>query len=722
MPKLVETKRVPSASDYLYPSDLLAMWHLGIRPESSCAVDTETSGLFVDDGARMSTVSIGFTDVAGAWTDIIESRNPEGWNGGIFSRVMSVVDDELSVPVVTFAWPHDQGVADTGKAEDTGYLTMWPDADNLPEHEWLALIAWLKLVGASTGLDFHHAKFDLHICEAGCRRWPGIGVDLSPYCVWDTQNGVSLLWPTGPKVWNHKLHREVPTTSLKPTSMWLWGEGETDEQQVIQQYLRKNKLPAGRWDLMPWSVIAKYAEHDANLTVRLKLRQLRDIERGLAGQWLTGENGKLTVMEAMQRRMDVSLMLFRIERRGLPFNMEGARDAAVMLQERQRGLEAQLPFKPHTLPAAKKFWFDKDNAAGLKLTALAETPTGAAQVNEMIIDKMIAKGVKGAEQWRDIQKIKTADERWYSGYASMTGSDGRLRCSVRQNGTVSSRFSVERVQLQAVPHDYRLSGYSVLEGIPTPRALIAEGVPEGWELWELDLAQAELRVAALFAGCTPMLELIHAGEDLHAATARALFRSSPDDDKWGFHRNVSKRGNFSLIFGSGPESFQDDLEKQTGIRLSLNEATVLVKDWNALYPDFKRAIYKHKGVVEERMSRNKGVGWIETANGERRWFVPGEETHKAFNQRVQPSLAQFGIDWWLWSERYLVEQYSDAPINGLVGRVGMVMTIHDSQILLLPKGEGEKHVKVIVDYGVKLWQDRFPGVPGDIDAKRWGAK
>ena len=721
MPKLpTKVKKEQVVGAVILPSHLLALWHRGVRPESSTSCDTETSGLFVDDGARMSTVSLAFTDVAGAWVDIV-GEGTTLWNGGMYERVMSVIDDDLSVPVVTFAWPYDQGVADTGKKEDNGYLTMWPDADNLPESEWLALGEWLMLVGEARGLDFHHAKFDLHIINAGCRRWPGVGFDLSPYAKWDTQNGVSLLYPTGPKIWSHKLHREVPTTSLKPTATYFWGEGESDEQQVIQAYLRKNKLPAGRWDLMPWSIIGKYAGHDANLTTRLKLRQVRDIELGRAGQWLTGENGKLTPMEAMQRRMDVSLMLFRTERRGLPFDVGGALEASQLLYSRQAELEAQLPFKPYTLPAAKRFWFDKDNPNGLKLKALAETPTGAPQVNEMIIDKMIAREIQGAEQWRDIQKVSTANDRWYAGYSSMTGSDGRLRCSVRQNGTVSSRFSVERVQLQAIPHNYRLSGYSVLEGIPTPRALIASGVPKGWKLWELDLAQAELRVAALYAGCTSMLELIHAGEDLHSATARALFRASEDDDNWGFSRNVSKRGNFSLIFGVGWETFQADLEKQTGIRLSETETRVLVKDWNALYPDFKRAIYAHQNTVERRMAANNGVGWTETVNGERRWFVPGEETHKAFNQRVQPNLAQFGIDWWLKSEKYLMDIYGDEPISGSIGRVGLVMMIHDSQVLLLPDtADGERQVQQVVDFGVELWNERFAGVPGGVDAKEWG--
>lgn len=702
------------------PSDLLRMWHDGLKPKDAVSVDTETSGLFVDDGARMSTVSVSWIDDDGTWAGVLDTHS---WGGGIQEYREWVIDDELRLPLVALAWPFDQGVSGTGKAEDAGYLTMWPDADNQPEGEWRALLEWLALVGADVGLTMHHAKFDLHICEAGCRRWPGIGVDLADYVTWDTQNVCALLYPKH-IVWVPRIKGYQQTTSLKPTSEILWGEGETDEQKVIQAYLRKHKLPPGRWDLMPWDVVSKYAMDDASKTARLKRRQLRDMELRGFGSWLTGENKKLSKEEATGRRLATSLMLRRIERRGLPFAVDSAQNYSTLLQQRQKELTHLLPFSPPTLPAAKKFWFGKREDGGMGLSPYATTGTGEPSVTEDVIDRMVVLEVQGASEWRNIQKAQTADSRWYQGWAQMVGSDGRLRCSIRQNGTVSSRFSVERIQLQAIPHNYKLSGFSALEGIPTPRALITEGVPNGYKLWELDLSQAELRVAALFAGCRRMLEAIANGDDLHGLATQELFNVFPGDDAWDEYRNIAKRANFSLIFGIGPDALQANIAKYTGIVLPLEQVQKIVKDWNALYPEFKRAIYRTKDRVEARMADNEGYGWVDLINGERRWFLPGEETHKAFNQRVQPNLAQFGIDWWLWSENYLMDQYSDDiyyNADDWVGRVGMVLTIHDSQLLLLPDTpEGAAHVDVIKAKGRELWSEWFVGVPGDIDAKEWG--
>jgi len=680
----------------MLPSELLAQ---RVIPTSPVALDTETSGLYVDDGARVAVVSV-------AWVSEKPSTvSPKPREAVVGSLGLEVISEARKETIISFAWAFDQGVSGTGKPEDPGSLDF-DQAKNLDKSEWDALKEWLALVGPEVGFVFHHAKFDLHLMAAGVRRWPGEGIDLSKWTVWDTQNVCHLIWP------------ESKTTSLKPTSQRLWGIEETNESEMVRDYLRQTKLPTGRWDLVPWELIGPYADQDARLTLRLYFRQIEDIEEGLV-DWL--ENP----YDQIHRRLMTSLMLYRIERRGLPFDAVTALKMGKEIDTRTAILEKQLPFSPPTLPAAKHYWFGTGTKAGIEglgLPPYSVTANGGPQLNAQIIDKMVADGVPFAKTWRDLQKLNTTGSRWYEGWASMIGPDGRLRASIRQNGTVSSRFSVERVQLQAIPHDYRLSSHSALDGIMTPRQLIAKGVPDGWQLWELDLAQAELRVAALFAKCERMLTLIRAGEDLHGDAATQLFGVTPDSPDWGKMRNVAKRANFSLIFGVGADKLQADIEAQTGLALGISEVKRLVRDWNNLYPEFQKAIRFHMAKVEERMNEHpKGLGWITTYNEERRWFQPAEETHKAFNQRVQPSLAQFGLDWWLKVEADLMKELGDDPIEG-VGRVGMVLMIHDSMVLLLPKGpEGEAMAQKARQTGIELWGDTFPGVPGDIDAKKWGS-
>lgn len=710
MPKLKKEPVVQGTAleQAILPSQLLAMFNDGMQPVESPAWDTETSGLWADSGARVSTVSVAFTDPRGEWKYV------SGVTWGI-----EEIAPGYEVPIVSVAWPFDQGKE--GKPEDNGQAMLWAEAENLDQEEFEALNEWLRVCGVLVGLTAHNAKFDLEKQRVGCRRWPGVGVELVDYVKWDTQNVNALLWPLQP-------------TSLKPTCVRLFGKEWADEGAKIKAYLAKSKLPAGRWDLMPWSVVGPYADTDARITKMLELRQKWDIAQGEAGSWLHDEgqfpgdkDPRDGVYKAADRRLEQMKVLYKMERRGLPYDEVGSREAGTECRVRAKGIAERLPFAPATDTEAKKFFFsDGITSKGverLDRIPYSLTDKGAPSLTAEILGRMVADRVPHAEIWAEYNKITTAASMWYEGYADKIGTDGRLRTCFRQNGTRSSRVSVERVNLQAIPQDYRLSDYSILDGIPTPRQLIAAAVPVGWRIYELDLEQAELRVGAMFAECTSMIEMITEGVDLHDYTTKNLF---PDVDptsplfksKW---RQVGKRGNFSLGFGSGGPTFQAMVSKETGIRLTDQESTRIVRDWNSLFPEFGVAITKHMRVVEKRQARF-GNGWIDYVTGERRWFQQYEEAHKAFNQRVQGNLGQFGIDWMIETERYLgnhAELRKRAEAEG-VGESGLVLTIHDSQVLLLPDDDfGRELASTCAGFGQALWGKMFPGIVGGVDYHEW---
>lgn len=661
--------------------------------------------------------------------------------------------------VLSFAWPYDQGARGTGKPEDDTASILahgrggmlgdlnWtpdkpePDSANLDRSEWSQLTTWLSDVGRKVGLTMHNAKYDIHMMKAGVRGYDWAGVDLIDLVDWDTQGGADI-WVSWRTADSGK-----PTTSLKPNSAWLWGVYEADEKTVISTYLKKNKLPAGRWDLMPWRVIAKYADQDARLTARY--RRWQEVEqkrvfKSRSGEqyaergWTAGYSPK-----AFERRMKTMKMLTRVERRGLPFDAALAQETSRELDTRIAEVEAKLQSElgQVTLPVAKHYWFGsgdklvgpkgaKRDVRGLGLADYGKTHDGAPIVDQATLAKMRRDGYPLVEEWMDYKKLTDAKSRWYDGWANRAGADGRLRTGFRQNGTASGRFSVEEIQLQAIPADYKVKG-GPLAGLQTPRDLIEAGVPDGYGLWEMDLAQAELRVAADMAGCTRMLEMIALGEDLHGYTARELFGVDEDDPRWGEYRQVAKRGNFSLIFGVGWETFAATLWKEAGVDWGEQQTRSMINAWNDLYPEYRAAIKRHEQTVMNRY-RKYGVGWIsDKTTGERRWFTKWDieyynpkknrleyGAHKAFNQRVQPALAQYGIDRWLAEEDYLTarakrEQWDPGS--------GLVLMVHDSSVLLLPNEVGEEVTRDLKDAGESLWGERFPGLPGGLDISRWSA-
>lgn len=684
------------------------------------ATDTETSGLFADDGARVSTASIAWEDADGVWAEWANR-----WDNVTYG--LETIADTTDQPdgvayqtyIVSVAWPFDQGT--DGKPEGIGQdgsaqVALFGEGENLDQGEWEELLGLLRV----HDLIMHNGPFDCEKYRVGVRRWPGVGVELINHLVWDTQNVNDLLWRLYP-------------TSLKPTVARIFGSEWADEAALVKRYLAKAKLPAGRWDLMPWDVIRTYADTDARITLMLKLRQVWEIDANAAGKWLWDEgeypgdiDPRDAVYDKIERRLQQCKDMYAMTRRGIPYDEVTSRFAADECRKRAAKVAERLPFGT-TDAKAKHFFFEPGTTDKgvdcLDLVPYAVTDKGAPSLTAEILGRMVNDGVPHADVYAEYRRLDNAASMWYEGYANAIGQDGRLRAYFRVNGTRSTRSSVERVNLQAIPQDYRLSDHAALDGIITPRGIIANAVPEGWRLYELDLAQAELRIGTMIAKCKLMEEMIRNDEDLHTFTTKALFPKIPEDNplfksKW---RQVGKRGNFSLMFDAKGPTFKAMVSKETGIILEDHEAVRIVYDWNRLYPEFSRAVLRHQRVVEKRQSQN-GFAWIDLVNGERRWFHEYEEAHKAFNQRVQANLGQFAIDWMRETERFLSENRAlqRKAAKDQIGEPGLLLTVHDSQILLLPDDAlGENLARECANTGVRLWDQMFPRIPGGVDFKRW---
>jgi DNA polymerase I-like protein with 3'-5' exonuclease and polymerase domains len=594
--------------------------------------------------------------------------------------------------VVSVAFPFNQGVE--GKPEDNGQPALWGEDVNLPWPEWRELLAWLR----GRPLIMHNGPFDCLQMKAGVgvpKGWRG--VELIDQVVWDTM------------IVNKELDPLLPT-GLKPTAVNLWGEQEGDENKQIKSYLRKAKLPAGRYDLVPWDIIGPYAAKDAELTLRLFFRQIERIQAGEA-RW-----------DWIDREFQIMRILYAMTSRGLPYDAAASLDAAHLLGKRKRELEKRLPFRPTDVSAKQYFFGDpaETTAKGVECLGLipySTTEKGSPQLTAEIVGKMVEEQIPHAQVWADWSKLDTAISMWYAGYAEAIGPDGRLRTHFRQTSVKSGRFSVERINLQAVPHNYRLGGFKVLEGVPTPRDLIAQGFGAlpGWSAWEVDLAQAELRVAAVTAKCVRMLELIHEGADLHGDGVREMFHVDKDDERWFQLRQAMKRGNFSLIFGVGWRKLQADIAKNTGLVLTDRDAEQFVKEWNRIYPEYQRAIWQYS----QRVAKSSKVDLI---NGRARWYATHEDWHSAYNQYVQSSLAEFGKDWMIATEDLLTrEKIQERASDEGIGGAGLLLVVHDSQVLLLPDDTGPALVEQIQGWAAEVGTEWFK-VPMAADAARWNEK
>lgn len=628
------------------------------------AVDVETSGLHPDDGARISVVSVAwFEDAANFSRRLPQVQIPSRYQEAPSDlRETPTGATETQFVALSAAWPFAQG----------------PDEDALDagQDAWDRLMQFLEQAGG--GLVNHNLRFDL--LQLANLAKPGYaGRDLIHRAVADTWVNAQELWPT------------LPSLALKNLAVWLFGGQADEEKRALQPYLGRKSDP--RFDLVPWQVMRPYATADVELVQNLHYVQCRLFaESSLSARFVDLEMRSLRA-------------LARMELKGLPYAVEASHQAASTLTTSIDELTERLPFKP-TPQGSKDYFFGE-----LGLTPTEFTATGKPSLPASLVDRLATQGVPNAADLATLNRYRSARSKWYVPFADRAGSDGRVRTSFRHvRGTKSGRFSASRINLQAVPADYRLK-----LPVPTPRQLVAQAVRDlpptslgRMGLWELDLAQAELRVAALYSGCTPMLDAIEHDRDVHSETASQLFDATPDHPEWTRFRQLAKRSNFSLIFGAGPRTFHQALVAE-GEEMTYRQVQDLVYSWRDLYPQFGSAIESAQEFCET-------YGFVDGVLARPRYYAPGEDAHSSFNQVVQSSLATYGKLWLADTDAYLA---SDQVADQLPGGAGLVLVVHDSQDLLLPEDLAPQVLDHVLRSSRRIWDSLFPGVGGGAEAERW---
>ena len=672
-----------------------------LAADTILSVDTETSGLHVDDGARVSVVSMAWWDAWPASPQSIDSR-------GVKTQVFAF-DHGYDTPLGPKHVDLSKFAIKTRKQMTPSLFDVDIDAaPNLPPDDYYELMEWLM----QFPLSFFNAKFDLHILDTGLRGMESRTVpDLSRQVIWDGLVVNPVLWP------------EFPSQALKSTCGRLYGIEETRQQQDLEKWLKGH---GKRYDLAPWSLMEPYAGQDANLTHRLYETQLDVIESGEIGT-------PHTVQTVCEREVDLAIALYRMERRGLGYNSEKSLDEAERLYQAAHTAEQNFcTQQQHEFPeryptirsvprltehTARAFWFNKrtDSPPGLGIPVIRETDGGAASVAKEVVRELIEREAPGAVDYEAYNKCTTAASMWYSGWAKLAGPPDRnhhadlderwprLRTNYRQSrtqedrdegGTISGRLAVQRLQLQAVPHDYQLP---VLDPpLVSVRELM---VPDpGFVLWELDISQAEFRVAAGVSNCKKMTAAMQDdGWDAHDSTTMEVFHIDKSHHQWSFYRNVGKRLGFGMIYGAGAETIRRQVEQYTGQRPTTGEMDKWLKAFRGTYPELGRASRRAELWAERRRR-------VPLAGGRDRWFSPYEPTHKAFNAQIQGGVA---------------EMMKVAMIDVEASHPGiMLLQIHDSIVVEIRPDAVDQLIPTLQRRIAAPFEEAF-SVPFRVDAKQW---
>jgi DNA polymerase-1 len=262
-------------------------------------------------------------------------------------------------------------------------------------------------------------------------------------------------------------------------------------------------------------------------------------------------------------------------------------------------------------------------------------------------------------EWRALTKLKSTYVDALP--AAMDPDDRRVHTTYDQAGAATGRLASFDPNLQNIP-------IRTPQGRAIRKAFVAA---PGCVLVGADYSQIELRVMAHLSGDPNLVEAFAAGEDIHAATARRIFKVTGDVPPE--LRARAKVVNFGVLYGMGARS----LAQQMG--LELKEAKEFIDGYFTVYAGVRRFL---DATVEEARSR----GWVATLLGRRRYLPELRSTNgaersfaerAAINTPIQGSAADL-VKLAMLSVHRAIARHPGARL---------LLQVHDELLLECPEGD-----------------------------------
>ncbi len=399
------------------------------------------------------------------------------------------------------------------------------------------------------------------------------------------------------------------------------------------------------------------------------------------------KEGQTRVFEEIE--MPVAPILADMERAGIAVEADRLADFSkeldVTIERTAKGIYemAGEEFQIGSTKQLGRVLFEKMALPVSQKTATGAYATGTEVLTPLAIEHPIAGEVL---TWRELTKLKNT---YADALGKLIAPDGRIHTTYNQTIAATGRLSSADPNLQNIPMRTEL-------GRSIRKAFVAA---PGYELLSLDYSQIELRVLAHMCDEPALVGAFESGEDVHTATARAMFDldgGEPSKEQ----RRLAKMLNYAVLYGVSGFG----LAGQLGAGFSVVQANELIKLYNERFPTVRAFT---KGIVAEARSK----GFTTTLTGRRRYFP---DIHAA---RVQ-------------DRQYAERQAMNAPIQGTsadmiklamvtVARLvagtpsRLLLNVHDELVLEVPEGDRSlvEPVRAAMEAALPL------SVPIEVDAK-----
>jgi len=407
---------------------------------------------------------------------------------------------------------------------------------------------------------------------------------------------------------------------------------------------------------VPVEKAAAYAGADAAVVLRLVEQLQKEMQERKA--------------DSLFRELEMPLVevLADMEMAGIALDTPFLRRMSAELSERLNAIEMEIhhavgmPFNINSPQQLSEMLFERLKIEPPDRTQ--KTSTGFYSTAAGILESMSGKHpvVDQVLEYRELSKLKSTYLDALP--LQVNPQTGRVHTSYNQTGSVTGRIASSEPNLQNIPIRTDL-------GRQVRQAFIAD---PGNRLLSVDYSQVELRIVAHIAGDGAMLEAFRLGQDIHAATAAAIY-GIPIEAVSREQRRHAKAINFGLIYGMSAFG----LTRTTD--LTLAEAEDFVGAYFRQFPGVKRYLDGARRQAAEQE-------YVETLLGRRRYFpglrnqsnrnIRSREEREAINAPIQGTAADIMKLAMLRVQKALVEA-------GLAGR--MLLQVHDELVIECPKKE-----------------------------------
>ena len=231
--------------------------------------------------------------------------------------------------------------------------------------------------------------------------------------------------------------------------------------------------------------------------------------------------------------------------------------------------------------------------------------------NRKGLDDRIYQLIDAVLRYRELAKLKST---YADALPKMVNpATGRVHSTFNQAGSATGRLASNDPNVQNIPVRTQL-GREIRNAFSTM-------YDSGWQLLSADYSQIELRILAHMSREPGLLESFRNGEDIHDATARAMYGVQ---DVTSEQRRIAKILNFGVIYGLGPQG----VARQTD--LSVQQGREFIDLYFGKYPGIRDFIEYQKQTAKMR-------GYAETLKGRRRYLPDlrsANQGHRAAAERV----------------------------------------------------------------------------------------